>query len=121
VDTTGELANWYRCASVVFIGKSLLSEGGQNPAEAVTAGVPVVFGPNMQNFASLVSSFLEAKGAMEICDADSLESALDQLLSSPELRQSMVQSAAACLEIHRNATHRTVGIIQAFLHNPPRF
>ena len=121
VDTTGELANWYRCASVVFIGKSLLAEGGQNPAEAVAAGVPVVFGPNMQNFASLVSSFLKAKGAMEVRDAESLDSALDQLLRSPELRQSMVQSAAACLEIHRSATHRTVQIIQGFLQATPRF
>jgi 3-deoxy-D-manno-octulosonic-acid transferase len=99
----------------------MLAEGGQNPAEAVAAGVPVVFGPNMQNFASLVSSFLKAKGAMEVRDAESLESALDQLLRSPELRQSMVQSAAACLEIHRSATHRTVQIIQGFLQATHRF
>ena len=58
---------------------------------------------------------------MEVRDAESLESALDELLRSPELRQSMVHSAAACLEIHRSATDRTVQIIQGFLQATPRF
>jgi 3-deoxy-D-manno-octulosonic-acid transferase len=117
VDTTGELANWYRCATAVFIGKSLMAKGGQNPAEAVAAGVPVVFGPNMQNFSSLVSSFLKAKAAIEVTDSGSLETALDRLLLSPELRQTMSKSAAGCLEIHRGATRRTTALLQHLL--PP--
>jgi len=116
VDTTGELANWYRCATAVFIGKSLMATGGQNPAEAVTAGVPVVFGPNMQNFASLVTLFLKAKAAIEVTDSGSLESAFDQLLLSPELRQSMTKAATECLEIHRGATRRTISLLQRLLH-----
>ncbi|MFM8982138.1 MAG: 3-deoxy-D-manno-octulosonic acid transferase, partial [Spartobacteria bacterium] len=120
VDTTGELANWYRCATAVFIGKSLMATGGQNPAEAVTAGVPVVFGPNMQNFASLVSLFLKAKAAIEVTDSGSLESAFDQLLLSPVFRQSMTKAATECLEIHRGATRRTARIIQNFLKTSPR-
>jgi 3-deoxy-D-manno-octulosonic-acid transferase len=119
VDTTGELANWYRCATAVFIGKSLMATGGQNPAEAVTAGVPVVFGPNMQNFDSLVSLFLKANAALEVTDSGSLESAFDRLLLSPELCQTMTKAAAECLEIHRGATRRTAQIIQNFLQNSP--
>jgi 3-deoxy-D-manno-octulosonic-acid transferase len=120
VDSTGELASWYHCASVVFIGKSLMAKGGQNPAEAVTARVPVVFGPNMQNFASLVSSFLRANAAIEVSDAETLEAAMDQLLRSPELRDSLSQAATECLAIHRGATRRTVGILQSFLRPVPR-
>jgi len=66
VDTTGELRDWYPCATIVFVGKSLLAKGGQNPAEPVAAGIPVVFGPNMQNFASLASQLLRAGGALEV-------------------------------------------------------
>ncbi|MFN2541980.1 MAG: 3-deoxy-D-manno-octulosonic acid transferase, partial [Chthoniobacterales bacterium] len=51
LDTTGELRNWYAIATVVFVGKSLLAHGGQNPAEVIVAGKPVVFGPHMENFA----------------------------------------------------------------------
>ena len=47
LDTTGELRDWYACADVVFIGKSLCGSGGQNPVEPVLSGRPVVFGPHM--------------------------------------------------------------------------
>lgn len=120
VDTTGELASWYHCATVVFIGKSLMAKGGQNPAEAVAAGVPVVFGPDMQNFASLAAAFLRANAAIEVADAGTLQAALDQLLRSPELRRSMTKAAAECLEIHRGATLRTVEILQGLLRQPHR-
>src|SRR5262249_54162001 len=50
LDSTGELRNWYAVATVAFVGKSLTAHGGQNPVEPISAGVPVIFGPNMENF-----------------------------------------------------------------------
>jgi hypothetical protein len=37
IDTTGELCDWTAHADAVIIGKSFLSVGGQNPAEAILA------------------------------------------------------------------------------------
>ncbi|MGH7976585.1 MAG: 3-deoxy-D-manno-octulosonic acid transferase, partial [Limisphaerales bacterium] len=51
VNTTGELKFFYECATLVFVGKSLTAIGGQNPIEPGALGKPMVFGPNMQNFA----------------------------------------------------------------------
>ncbi len=115
VDTTGELAGWYRCATVVFIGKSLMARGGQNPVEPVEAGAPVVFGPNMQNFASLADAFLRAGGAVRISDAGELEDAVDRFLRSPELRGESTLAARRCLEVHRGATLRTIDLLQGLL------
>lgn len=112
VDTTGELASWYLCATVVFIGKSLCERGGQNPAEAITAGAPVVFGPNMRNFASLVHSLLRAQAAIEVVDETGLQAAVESLLSSSDTRRGMVERGAKCLEIHRGATDRTVSLLR---------
>src|SRR5262249_36444196 len=56
LDTTGELQRWYSIATVVFIGKSLTAHGGQNPVEPILAGKPVVFGPHMENFATLTKT-----------------------------------------------------------------
>lgn len=112
VDTTGELRDWYACATVVFIGKSLSARGGQNPAEPVAAGVPVVFGPNMQNFASLAGQFLRHEGALQISDSGSLRTAVDQLLNDGDLRARLAANAAACLEVHRGATLRTVAALE---------
>jgi len=111
VDTTGELRDWYACATVVFIGKSLTARGGQNPAEPVAAGVPVVMGPNMQNFATLAGQFLRHEWALEAADAGSLRLAVDRLLSDAGLRARMAANAAACLEVHRGATLRTVAAL----------
>jgi len=108
VDTTGELRDWYACATVVFMGKSLCAKGGQNPAEPVAAGVPVVFGPHMQNFSTLSSQFLRHKGAVEVADAESLLRAVDRLLEDPDLRANMAANAQKCLEVHQGATARTI-------------
>ncbi len=113
VDTTGELAGWYLCASVVFVGKSLCAKGGQNPAEPVTAGVPVIFGPHMQNFSTLVRAFLQVDGAIEVDDAHEIRNAIESLLANPARRADMVANAAKCLEIHRGATQRTIVELQS--------
>ena len=112
VDTTGELVSWYLCATVVFVGKSLCDHGGQNPAEPLAAGVPVVFGPHMRNFASLVQGLLRNQAAMEISDEATLQVAVESLLSSPEKRNAMVRRGVKCLEIHRGATDRTVSLLR---------
>jgi len=111
VDTTGELRDWYACATVVFIGKSLTARGGQNPAEPAAAGVPVVFGPNMQNFATLTSQFLRHGGAIEVTDAGTLLHAVNRLLRDPALRAEMAANAVRCLAVHRGATERTVKLL----------
>jgi 3-deoxy-D-manno-octulosonic-acid transferase len=112
VDTTGELVSWYLCATVVFMGKSLCGRGGQNPAEPLAASVPVVFGPHMRNFASLVQGLLRNQAAIEISDEATLQVAVESLLSSPEKRNAMVRRGVKCLEIHRGATDRTVSLLR---------
>lgn len=113
VDTTGELAGWYLCASVVFVGKSLCAQGGQNPAEPIAAGAPVIFGPHMQNFSTLTRAFLQADGAMEVKDAAEICNAVSALLANPNRRADMVSNAAKCLEIHRGATKKTTDLLQS--------
>jgi 3-deoxy-D-manno-octulosonic-acid transferase len=111
LDKTGELPLWYGIATVAFVGKSLTSHGGQNPVEPVVAGVPVIFGPNMENFARLARELVAKKGAIEVTDAGSLECALADLLANPEARRSLVQNAEQVISQHRGATARTARLI----------
>jgi 3-deoxy-D-manno-octulosonic-acid transferase len=78
VNTTGELKFFYEHATVIFVGKSLTASGGQNPIEPGALGKAMVFGPNMQNFAEVVRSFLAQDGAVQVRDAVELEKALAQ-------------------------------------------
>jgi 3-deoxy-D-manno-octulosonic-acid transferase len=107
IDTTGELPHWYTTATLVFVGKSLLARGGQNPAEAILAGKPVLFGPHMENFAALASTLVGQGGAVQVNSATDLRRAMTHLLANPEEREKMVEIARQVLETHRGATART--------------
>jgi 3-deoxy-D-manno-octulosonic-acid transferase len=111
LDRTGELQRWYRIATVVFIGKSLTAHGGQNPVEPILAGKPVIFGPHMENFATLAKTLVSKNGAIQVSDIDSLERAVDNLLRDSETRQRLVQRAREVLNQHRGATARAAALI----------
>jgi len=111
LDTTGELQRWYDVASVVFIGKSLTAQGGQNPVEPILAGKPVVFGPHMENFATLAKALVSKNGAIQVRDADFLERTVAELLRDSKARQSLVQNAREVLSSHQGATARAAALI----------
>ena len=111
LDTTGELPRWYSIATVVFIGKSLTAQGGQNPVEPIMAGKPVVFGPHMENFATLAKTLVLNHGATQVADTVSLEGAVAELLRNSPARQRAVQNAQAVLREHEGATTRAATLI----------
>jgi len=113
VNTTGELRDWYACATVAFIGKTLspAARGGQNPAEPLMAGCPIVFGPNMQNFQPLAAQLVANGGAIEVLDASQLTATIAALLASFARRAEIVAAGRACLDTHCGATQRTVELI----------
>ena len=113
VITTGELRDWYHLATVVFIGKSLTSHGGQNPVEPVLAGKPVVFGPNMENFQAIVARWREAEAAIQVADAAELQVRLAELLAQPERRTALATKARDIVAAHEGSTVRTVGVLLA--------
>jgi 3-deoxy-D-manno-octulosonic-acid transferase len=96
---------------VVFMGKSLTANGGQNPVEPIIAGKPVVFGPHMENFARLARSLLESDAAVQVADAASLTRAVTELLGNEAARARLVQNAQRVIATHRGATQRTATLI----------
>ena len=111
LDSTGELRDWYGVATLAFVGKSLLARGGQNPAEAILAGKPVLFGPHMENFAVLANSLVAHGGANQVSSATDLRRAMADLLANPDQREELVKNARAVLDTHRGATARTAQLI----------
>ncbi|HEY5036855.1 MAG TPA: 3-deoxy-D-manno-octulosonic acid transferase [Chthoniobacterales bacterium] len=112
LDTTGELRDWYAVATIVFIGKSLTARGGQNPVEAIVADRPVIFGPHMENFASLARALVAAGGALQPNDEAGLTDFAARLLRDAEARATLVRHAHIVLDAHRGATGRTAQLLQ---------
>jgi len=111
VNSTGELKFFYEQAALVFVGKSLTAQGGQNPIEPAALGKAMVFGPNMQNFASVTQAFLAGQGAVQVRTAAELEEALAQLLGNDALRAQLGAKALRIFQENLGATERTVDMI----------
>jgi 3-deoxy-D-manno-octulosonic-acid transferase len=111
VNTTGELRYFYEHATVIFVGKSLAAEGGQNPIEPGALGKAMVFGPNMQNFAEVVRSFLQQKGAVQVRDTAELEGVLGDLLGNESRRRELGRNALKVVRENLGAIDRTVDLI----------
>ena len=116
VDTTGELRFFYEHATVIFVGKSLTAEGGQNPIEPGALGKPMVFGPNMQNFADVVKQFLARDGAWQVQNAAELEKAIAELLTNEARREQLGGNALQVVRENQGAIHRTVEMIVQHLN-----
>ena len=50
VDTFGETKKFFKIASTVFLGGSIIKRGGQNPLEAARYGSKILHGQNIDNF-----------------------------------------------------------------------
>jgi 3-deoxy-D-manno-octulosonic-acid transferase len=111
LDTTGELQHWYAVATIVFVGKSLTSRGGQNPVEPILAGKPVLFGPHMENFSALAQALVANEAAVQIRDPNSLQQQIEWLLRDREAALRLVANAQAVLARHSGATERTAAIV----------
>jgi len=114
LDSTGDLQHWYGIATVVFVGKSLTTRGGQNPVEPIFAGKPVVFGPHMENFASLAKRLVSSNGAIQVADIDSLGRAIAELLRDEDVRKRFVQNARTALIEHQGATARAASLVHRY-------
>jgi 3-deoxy-D-manno-octulosonic-acid transferase len=111
VDTTGELRFFYEHASVVFMGKSLTAEGGQNVIEPGAFGKAIVFGPNMQNFAEIARRFVEKSGAVQVRDAAGLEKVFRELLEDQYQRAELGRNALLVISENLGAMERSVEMV----------
>ena len=117
VNTTGELRYFYGVATLTFIGKSLTANGGQNPIEPAALGKPVLFGPNMQNFRSIVRSFLSNNAAIQIQNAEELEQQIVSLLSNPNFCQTLGHNAYNVVIENQGGIKKSVEILSSTLKN----
>ncbi len=115
-DTTGELREWTALADAVVIGKSFLAKGGQNPVEAIAARKPVIIGPDMTNFADLVT-LLKNDDAILSCEAPELAATIQSALDKSEATQARIERAYNALHVHSGATRRSVELVEQFYAN----
>ena len=111
VDTTGELRSFYSVADIIFVGKSLLEHGGQNPIEPAMCGKAVVVGPNMENFPAVMPVFLGKNALVQVENIPALETAVTGLLADESARSALGARAAQVVEENQGMIQKTVQLL----------
>lgn len=114
-DTTGELGLFFRAVGVVFMGKSLIPGGGQNPIEPAKLGCAVLYGPHIDNFNEVYTELAAAKAAARVADADALARAAHYLLTEPARMRRMGRAGAEVIEQLGGASRSIVTAVEPFL------
>ncbi|MFN4179808.1 MAG: 3-deoxy-D-manno-octulosonic acid transferase [Armatimonadota bacterium] len=115
LDTIGELAKLYALATVAFVGGSLIQRGGHNVMEPILHGVPVLFGPYVDNFRPHAELLLREKVGFQVRDENELTEIAQRLLTSEPLRRTIAWQAEQLLAQHRGAAERVADAIARLL------
>jgi 3-deoxy-D-manno-octulosonic-acid transferase len=118
LDTIGELAHLFPIATVVFVGGSLVAQGGHNILEPAVHGKPIVFGPHMENFEEIARTFLTNQAAVQVQSGLELGTVVLRLMTDPVERARLGAAARALVEANRGAKRRTLQAVADLLPPP---
>ncbi|HEV2504273.1 MAG TPA: lipid IV(A) 3-deoxy-D-manno-octulosonic acid transferase [Mesorhizobium sp.] len=114
-DTIGEMGLYLRLTEIAFVGRSLTSEGGQNPLEPAMLETAVLAGRNVQNFRDSYQKLLDAGAAKLVRDRPMLAGAVNFLLSNESARREMMAAGAATVEQMRGALATTQRALEPYI------
>ncbi len=120
LDTMGELSGAYRFADVAFVGGSIAPRGGHNILEPAAAGVPIIVGPHMENFATIAQDFASAQAFVQLPQGQNLAESVRDVLQNPEQARQLGSRAAQLLEGQRNSTRDIADQLWPLFHSASR-
>ncbi len=114
-DSMYELARYYACADIAFVGGSLVDTGCQNVLEPAALGLPVVTGPSQFNFKA-ICELLESAGALlTVSDEAALTATVLELLQDESRRTAMGVAAKELVAGNQQALPEHLRLIQELL------
>ncbi len=114
-DTMGEMGLFFRLTGVVFMGKSLVPLGGQNPLEAARLDSAIVHGPHMMNFEDITERLKKAAAAVEVADEEALQTVVGRLLNDGAERDRMAAAAGDLAAAEAGVLDVILGELAPFL------
>jgi 3-deoxy-D-manno-octulosonic-acid transferase len=110
-DTMGELGIFYRLASIVFIGGSLVPHGGQNPLEPARLDCALITGPHTDNFTAICSELEARKALLRVQNTQELAQQVGSLLRDHSQQEALAQTALRLAEDKQGVlTHVTTAL-----------
>lgn len=115
IDTMGELSQLYYYADLVFIGGTLVNNGGHNVIEPAARAKLVLFGPSMYNFKEERDFLLNNEIAFQVKDEDDLYEKSFQLLMNDQFREQRAEKSAKLISKNRGSVKKHLQLIDVLL------
>jgi 3-deoxy-D-manno-octulosonic-acid transferase len=112
VDTMGELKTMYAASDVAFVGGSMVPTGGHNILEASAVGIPVMFGPYMNNFKEIAKGVLNQRAAIQCQNKDAVVKSILALYQQPGDRLALVENGKRFLKQNQGAVARIFEMLE---------
>ncbi len=114
-DSMGELWTWYSLAEAAFVGGSLSQNGGHNPLEPASLGIPVVMGPHTFNFAQIVDQLKAAGALVQVEDVAGVAQVWAGWLDDETRRKTATAAALRVLTANQGALQRQLDLVDKLI------
>lgn len=110
-DSMGELAIWYQCAHLAFVGGSLVPKGGHNALEPIALNTASLIGKHTFNCQAVIDDLKKAGAIVCVDDEEALYQSIKQLFEHPAKRQIMIDAGHQVLQSNAGAIQKTLAVI----------
>lgn len=112
VDRIGLLKMLYALTDIAFVGGSLVNCGGHNPLEPAAFSRPIIFGPDMSDFADISDMLISSGGSVSVQDAESIYNIVSELLTDNQKAGEMGSMAFKVFNANKGAVEKTLNVIE---------
>ncbi len=114
LDTIGELRMAYALADVAVVGRSFGELFGSDPMEPAALGKPVVIGPAVADFRTVVETMRHEDAILQTT-REALPGVLARLFENPAERTALGERALRCVLKHQGATGRHAALLRGMV------
>ena len=114
-DTIGEMGLYLQLANIVFMGKSLKAQGGQNPIEPAVCRSAILSGRYVQNFRDTYQALLDNGGARLVSDEKMLANHVLHLLRNAKDLNAMQEAAAYTVSQMSGALEKSIEALDPYI------
>lgn len=113
LNTIGELAACYSVCHIAFVGGSLVPKGGHNPIEPASIGIPVLFGPHMEDFSEIADSLIDCGGGQRVRSKRELSNTLRNYMRDKDERRRRGVAGNNFVNEHRGVIDKHLNLLHS--------
>jgi 3-deoxy-D-manno-octulosonic-acid transferase len=116
LDTIGILTKVYAYSDISYVGGGFTKTGVHNTLEPAVFGVPIIFGPNYENYFEAID-LIDSKAAVRFKDYYDFEPKMMELMENCELRTTRGNAGSEYIESKPNSTELIMNYLKKLIKN----